>query len=1657
MKLLLRLCAFALLLSFVASPAYAALDDYIFSQYIDEYEEITDGDEILEEYGYADDTQFTGYEIGFDFYFNGTWYDEFNTTSNCAVWFGSTTGWTYSNPLSSTTNTNCIVPFGRDMIFFGDTDNSITYKTIGDSPNRVCVIQFKGISIYYDDATSLNIQVRLFESSNNIQIIYGDITTNGTPSPLPQVGLKGSSTSDFDSRKVTNGTNDWSTSVAGTLIGDNCYVSDSNYPDDGLVYEWSNEPMVYGSNATAQVIDAVPQGGQNQPVIRFNVMTDYAVDPISATGFTFNTNGCDDIGDLATAKVYYTGGNTGFSADNQFGDDIDNPDGELVFSDEQDLLPGNNYFWLAYDLEMDATLLNVIDGEVIDVTIYSPTDGAETTYDATTPAPEGNRTILAPLAGTYYIGDDGDYPNLSSIFADANALGLSGDVTCEIISDFTETDMAMLGQWGEVGDGDYTWTITHDGTPRTVTLNNFLVFDGADRVIVDGGYNGDNYLTINNTMGYHGIVFTSYSEYDPTDDESEDDGLGANNNTVKNVNINVTVNTSYNSVGVGFLGSANNENVVENCNITGATFGIYTEGGFDNEFLNNNIGSDDPTKYIQLYGMNLLYLEGNTIVKGNSIFNIIRSHYGVLAGVYTSGCDGMVFAHNKVHNIINNVDYASRGIWVAGGDNNKFVNNEVYYINAYGYHTYLAWNPQGIYINGGGNNKFLQNTVHMYGEFVGSSYSGMGTCFVVDNSSVSSLDVRNNIFVNQMTSSASITNYAIYAYPGAFGTLDYNNYWSNGSVAYDASAGSALGLSGWQSATEMDENSANEYVYFMADDDLHLNGTSVGNANLRCPVINQGDNEWYAGVDMDGEDRTNHNNVMGVDIAVPTGVTVDPELSADADFYCIGDEMNFEFGFVVDGFADGVERTFNSMDIAAQYTWFENGEEIVIDPEEETQNYEIRENELTVFESTADMEYYHSEINVLGVDASTEQVPTGVEIPLAIEEQPSSVEACVEDTDVVLSIDASGTIIGYQWQIKQGNSWYDIEAEGANSADFTPYIPFGSETETYRVIVYGPGNCGDDQLISDEVQVVVYYPLTNIYMSYDFDPQNLCFGDDIVMTANVEGTIYGYQWQKEQAGEWIDIDPSVYPTARGNTLHMETVNPSHSGNYRCMIFGSAVCETAVRYTETLNIKVWPLFDIVRHPQKQNVVCRGDLVSIDVVIDGHLVEDDPYIPTYQWYKDGRKIDPEVNPTANDPILYIDDADYAHSGAYSVEIYKLDCRGQALTMSERGILYVLSTPEITEAPKSRTAELGDNLHFEVKAHVEGAPTDYPIYVQWFKGVKPGVPMEDGEYIEGAQASILNLKNIRPTDYSEYYYVEVTGHCGTAQSDYFAISEKPMIDIDAQPEDVHACPLADVTFTVEASVSTIGPMMHYQWRYNGNDLEDDATINGATTNELTLIGADAAWAGTYDCVITLDPGDDTKISNGAELTFVELPVIIADPVSEVDLQVDDMLELAVVANGDDLMYQWYKDGDEIAGATESIFSIGAVTVEDAGIYIAKVYNDCAEVMSDQSVVTVTLLSWSSVDNPKAGEFTLLGNTPNPTNGTTRINFIASAADNVRLVITDMYGREVAELINGTVQAGEHTVEFNVNEYDLSSGIYFYSLVSNGYTATKRMVIIK
>ena len=92
-------------------------------------------------------------------------------------------------------------------------------------------------------------------------------------------------------------------------------------------------------------------------------------------------------------------------------------------------------------------------------------------------------------------------------------------------------------------------------------------------------------------------------------------------------------------------------------------------------------------------------------------------------------------------------------------------------------------------------------------------------------------------------------------------------------------------------------------------------------------------------------------------------------------------------------------------------------------------------------------------------------------------------------------------------------------------------------------------------------------------------------------------------------------------------------------------------------------------------------------------------------------------------------------------------------------------------------------------------------------------------------------------------------------------------------------------------------------------------------------------------------------------------------------------------------------------------------------------------------------------STDIPETYE--LSQNYPNPFNPSTTIKYNIPKAGDVKLVVFDALGREVVQLVNGTINAGSHSIDFNAS--GLSSGIYFYRLTSGDFTDIKKMMIVK
>ncbi|MBX7046213.1 MAG: T9SS type A sorting domain-containing protein [Ignavibacteria bacterium] len=88
---------------------------------------------------------------------------------------------------------------------------------------------------------------------------------------------------------------------------------------------------------------------------------------------------------------------------------------------------------------------------------------------------------------------------------------------------------------------------------------------------------------------------------------------------------------------------------------------------------------------------------------------------------------------------------------------------------------------------------------------------------------------------------------------------------------------------------------------------------------------------------------------------------------------------------------------------------------------------------------------------------------------------------------------------------------------------------------------------------------------------------------------------------------------------------------------------------------------------------------------------------------------------------------------------------------------------------------------------------------------------------------------------------------------------------------------------------------------------------------------------------------------------------------------------------------------------------------------------------------------------------KFSLSQNYPNPFNPSTRINYELKITNYVTLKVFDLLGKEVAQLVNEKQNAGSYVMDFNSAEYNLPSGVYFYTLSAGGFKETKKMVLIK
>jgi immune inhibitor A len=130
-----------------------------------------------------------------------------------------------------------------------------------------------------------------------------------------------------------------------------------------------------------------------------------------------------------------------------------------------------------------------------------------------------------------------------------------------------------------------------------------------------------------------------------------------------------------------------------------------------------------------------------------------------------------------------------------------------------------------------------------------------------------------------------------------------------------------------------------------------------------------------------------------------------------------------------------------------------------------------------------------------------------------------------------------------------------------------------------------------------------------------------------------------------------------------------------------------------------------------------------------------------------------------------------------------------------------------------------------------------------------------------------------------------------------------------------------------------------------------------------------------------------------------------------------------------------------------------------DDTYVFVSNISPSGPVMNADFQVSLV--LSAEDNDNVLLPANCLLGNNyPNPFNPTTNIDLNLKSAGNVTLSVYDILGKKVETLISGFYPAGNFTLTWNGtdnNGIEVSSGVYFYEIITEDEKQTKKMTLIK
>lgn len=262
---------------------------------------------------------------------------------------------------------------GKDGKISSKFEGVVTFKPT--TPGKVVQIDFSKVELYESTygSDSYNDKIKVYNGTTVSDANLNAQVMNGKPVVLRSSAADGSLTV-------------WMKSVTGD------YYRGKGF--EAFVSEYSPAPMTVKTVTTAQVADNTSTAGStDQPILSVCVKTENT-EAVNATKLTFETEGTTDINHLQKATVYYTAKSSTFATATKLGEAVPTGKQEFSIAFDQQLVEGENWFWLAYDIDPKAQT-----GEILDAGCKSIEIGGAS-YSPATVNPDGNSSVKNELLST---------------------------------------------------------------------------------------------------------------------------------------------------------------------------------------------------------------------------------------------------------------------------------------------------------------------------------------------------------------------------------------------------------------------------------------------------------------------------------------------------------------------------------------------------------------------------------------------------------------------------------------------------------------------------------------------------------------------------------------------------------------------------------------------------------------------------------------------------------------------------------------------------------------------------------------------------------------------------------------------------------------------------------------------------------------------------------------------------------------------------------------------------------------------------------------------------------------------------------------------------------------------------------------------------------